>query len=74
MKKVDTWAVNETKALFDVNVTEAYKVGFYSARRKIFDIIKEYDRINTETLKEDPGLTSYLLLELADKINTLGDE
>lgn len=74
MTKLQRWAREGTKYMYDVNVTEAYITGAKDMRMKINDLIRLTDQINSDNIKQDPRLASFLLLELADKVKTLGDE
>lgn len=74
MKKINKWAVEGTQYMYDVNAVEAYTAGALDMRNKIFNLIKLTEEINSDNIKQNPELTSYLLLDLADKIRNFGEE
>ena len=74
MTKLQRWAVEGTQYMYDVNAKEAYTAGAKDMRKRVSELIRLTDQINSDNIKEDPKLASFLLLELADKVSTLGDE
>ena len=74
MTKLDKWSKTGTIYMYDVNVSEAFKAGAKDMRTRIHELITLTESINSDNIKNDPRLASYLLLQLAETIKTYGDE
>lgn len=74
MTKLSKMCIDATTYCYDVNVREAAELGAKKIRQEIYNLVKCMDEVNSENLKTNPELASFLLLELAEKIKTFGDE
>lgn len=74
MTKLKKLCVEATQFCYDVNAVEAAQLGAKKVRQEIYSLVKYVDEVNAENLKTNPELASFLLLELAEKIKTFGDE
>ena len=73
MNDLRKWAKAGTQYMYDVNAVEAFEAGAIDMRNRIHELIRLTDSINTDNIKADPILTSFILLELADKVKTFGE-
>lgn len=48
-----------------------YKAGLEKMREEIYNLIILTDSINSDNIRDNPKLASFLLLELAEKVKTL---
>jgi hypothetical protein len=55
----------------DIN---AFDSGIEFMRQQVLSVVKNMDTVNAENIKPDPRLAGFLLLELYDTIQTLGEK
>lgn len=74
MKKLTSWSNNAVRKMQDPNMTDIYESGAIEMRDRIYKMLIEEDLLNSENIKNDPRLASYLLLQLAEKVKNLGED
>lgn len=58
-----------------MNIDDAFRTGYETGKKetleKVLEIISLTDKANADTIKTNPELASYLLLELTEKVQAL---
>lgn len=74
MKNLRRWALTSLYYNPAANALDGYILGATEMRNKIYELIMLTNNTNLDNIKANPELATLALMELAQKVKTLGED